>query len=49
MKWLRSIDSSEIRTCDKEDDCSDDVEQSTEHKELEQDVLCGLEQNHTTV
>ena len=49
MKWLRSIDSSEIRTRDKEVDCSDVVEQSTEHKEPEQDVLGRLEQNHTTV
>ena len=49
MKWLRSIDSSEVRTRDKEDDCSGDDEQSTEHKEPERDVLCRLEQNHTTV
>ena len=49
MKWLRSIDSSEVRSRDKEGDCSDDTEQSTEHKEPERDVLCRLEQNHTTV
>ena len=47
MKWMRSIDSSRSR--DKVSDCSDDVEQSTEHKEPERDVLCRLEQNHTTV
>ena len=46
MKWLRSIDSSEIRSRDKDNDCSDDVEQSKEHKELEQDVL--LDSNKTT-
>ena len=49
MKWLRSIDSSEVRSRDKENDCSDDAEQSTEHKEPERDVLCRLEQNYTTV
>ena len=45
MKWLRSIDSSEVRSRDKDGDCSDDNEQSTENKEPEQDVLCRLEQN----
>ena len=49
MKWLRSIDSSELRSRDQASDCSDDAEQSTEHKEPERDVLCRLEQNHTTV
>ena len=38
-KWLRSMDSSEVRSCDKVSDCSDDAEQSTERKELEQYVL----------
>ena len=49
MKWWRSIDSSEVRARDKVSDCSDDAQQSTERKELEQDVLHGLEQHHTTV
>ena len=49
MKWLRSIDSSEVRSREKESDCSDDAEQSTEYKEPERDVLCRLEQNQTTV
>ena len=49
MKWLRSIDSSEVRSRDKESDCRDDAEQSTEHKKPERDVLCRIEQNQTTV
>ena len=32
----------------KKSDCSGDAEQSTEHKEPERDVLCRLEQHHTT-
>ena len=47
MKWLRTIDLSEVRSRDKESDCSDDAEQPTEHKEPDRDVLCRLE--HTTV
>ena len=49
LKWLRSVDSSEVRSRDNVSECSDDAGQSTEHKEPERDVLCKLEQNHTTV
>ena len=49
MTWLRSIDSSDVRTRDKQGDYSDDAEQSTEHKEPERNVLCTFEQYHTTV
>ena len=45
----RSIDSSEVRSRDRESDCSDDDKQSAERKEPEQYVLCKLGQTHTTV